>query len=127
MKIQATTELPATNEIVSALLAGKYAGDKSLLKTVKANPQKALNGHGMPITVRAVQNTEDTLHICVPAYHALDDMKIDDEQLAQVAGGEIILAVIIGAVAFTGITCAAVGLGVTLSDRDKRAQEAAAS
>ncbi len=121
MRIQTATELPATNEIVSALLAAKYADDLALLQTVRANPQTALNGSEVPVTVRAVQNTEDTLHICVPDYDVLADMKLDDEQLAQVSGGEIFISIgiAISAVFVAGTVATVVGIKVTENNREQ--------
>lgn len=121
MRTQTATELPATNEIVSALLAAKYAGDRTLLQTVKADPQTALNGSEVAVTVRAVQNTEDTLHICVPDYEVLADMKLEDEQLAQVSGGEIFISVAfaISAVFVAGAVATVVGVKVSEADRQE--------
>ncbi|MDD9806167.1 MAG: hypothetical protein OXU44_04400, partial [Gammaproteobacteria bacterium] len=121
MRTQTATELPATNEIVSALLAAKYADDQTLLQTVRDNPQTALNGSGVAVTVRAVQNTEDTLHICVPDYEVLADMKLDDEQLAQVSGGEIFISIgiAISAAFVVGTVATVVGVKVAEANREE--------
>ena len=74
-----------TNEIASALLAKKCAGDKALLSAVKSDPGEALDMRETALQVRTVQNTADVLHVCVPSYEALN--KVNDGELNQVSGG----------------------------------------
>ena len=86
----ATIQIPASNEVVSALLAKKCVDDKALLTAIKSDPAKALNMRGSSMQVRAVQNTRDVLHVCVPDYGALREEAIQElksGELGQISGG----------------------------------------
>ncbi len=80
-----TIQIPATNEVVSALLAKKYAADKALLAAVKSDPAKALNVRDAALKVRTVQNTAAVVHVCVPDYQAMRALESSD--LEQISGG----------------------------------------
>ena len=80
-----TIQIPAANEVVSALLAKKCVDDKALLAAIKSDPAKALNMRDTTVRVRAVQNTRDLLHVCVPDYEAIQEL--DSSELEQVSGG----------------------------------------
>ena len=78
-------KIPATNEIFSVLLAKKCAGDEALLAAIKSNPVKALDMRDTTLRVRAVQNTRDVLHVCVPDYEAMREL--EGSELEQLSGG----------------------------------------
>ncbi len=117
-----TTQLPITNEIVSVLQAKKFLDDRTLLAAVRADPAKALAKPVPGLSVRTVQNTRDTMNICIPDYQAIRDgtayAALDDKQMAQVSGGEIFLGIIIGIIAATATVTAVVGIAVTVADQD---------
>ena len=82
---QTAIEIPAANEVVSALLAKKYAADRALLAVVKSDPRKVLDTPETALQVRTVQNTADVLHVCVPDYEAMSELKSDE--LESISGG----------------------------------------
>ena len=126
------TQVPVTNEIVSVIWAKKCLEDRNLLAETKADPAaKALGGKTASMQVHAVQNTADTLNICIPDYKAMNDGTFDrlaDEQMADVSGGLLPLlfigvpvavaaipAVIGIATAGGAFTAAAVGAGAFIA------------
>lgn len=109
-----TKLIPPYSEMVSALLAQRCATDKEFMAQMKSRPKEALISHlpqheqdkAKDLAVRTVQNTPDTVHVCVPCYSMLEDLNVaelDDEQMEKVAGGEIIFSIIFG---FTAATIA---------------------
>ncbi|MDD9868687.1 MAG: hypothetical protein OXU50_02155 [Gammaproteobacteria bacterium] len=100
------SQLPVTNEIASVIWAKKCAADKDFLAEIKADPAaKVLERPSASMQVRTVQNTTDTLHICVPDYQKMNDGSIDeisDEQMAGVAGGFFWFIPIIAGIAIAG-------------------------
>jgi len=117
--MEAKTRLPATNEIVSVIWAKKCLEDGNFLTEMKADPAtKAFAGKTPSMQVHAVQNTADTLNICVPDYGVLNDGTVDrisDEQMAGISGGIFwfIPFLVLGAVG-AGVTAAA-GVGIAAS------------
>jgi len=89
--METNTQVPMTNEIASVVWAKRCAEDGKLLAAIKADPAaKVLERPSASMQVRTVQNTTDTLHICVPDYQRMNDGSIDeisDEQMAGVSGG----------------------------------------
>jgi len=82
-----TTQLPMTKEIASVVWAEKCLKDKAWARKVHSDPAKTL-GRGFPgEQIRTVQNTADTLHVCVPYYEATLDEVLNDEALDGIAGG----------------------------------------
>ncbi len=118
-----TAQLPATNEILSALKAKKYLDDRTLLAAVKANPAKALKmeKHIPNHSVRTVQNTRDTMNICIPDYQVVRNgtfhSALSDMQMAQISGGETVFTVITSVIGGIAGPAAVVGLGLTLADQ----------
>ncbi|MDD9807479.1 MAG: hypothetical protein OXU34_04305 [Gammaproteobacteria bacterium] len=82
-----TTQLPMTKEIASVMWAGKCLKDKAWARQVQSDPAKILGREFPGEQIRTVQNTADTLHICVPHYEATLDEVLGDEALDGVAGG----------------------------------------
>jgi len=113
-------QVPVTNEIASVIWAKKCVEDKGFLAEIKADPAaKALAGEETSMQVSAVQNTPDTLNICVPDYEMLNDGTLDqlaDEAMADVSGGLIwMLSLLAVPAAVTGagaVGAAAVAAGV---------------
>jgi len=114
-------ELPMTNEIVSVLWAKKCLDDKAWGQQVQSNPAAAIEWANDAQSVATVQNTADTLNICVPDYQAMNDgslSEISEEQMAGVSGGIFFLLPLIAVAtaaapaAATYATAAAVGTGV---------------
>jgi len=111
-------QLPITNEIASVTWAKKCAEDGKFLAAIKADPAKVFGESALPpqMQIRAVQNTADTLHVCVPDYQGLNDVSVDkisDEQMAEVSGGFFFLLPLlaIGVVAACHAVPAAIGVG----------------
>ncbi|MDD9807480.1 MAG: hypothetical protein OXU34_04310 [Gammaproteobacteria bacterium] len=109
----AHTQVPVTNEIVSVIWAKKCLEDRNLLAETKADPAtKAFGGKASSMQVRAVQNTSDTLNICIPDYAALNDGTLDrlaDKQMADVSGG-ILPLLFIGIPVAVAVVPAAIGV-----------------
>jgi len=82
-----TAQLPMTKEIASVVWAEKYLKDQAWARQVHSDPAKTLGRQFPGEQIRTVQNTADTLHICVPHYEATLDEVLDDEALDGVAGG----------------------------------------
>jgi len=110
-------ELPMTNEVVSALWAQKCLADKAWAKQIQSDPVAAIDWDKDAQSVSTVQNTADTLNICVPDYQFLRDGAADlsDEQMAGVSGGLFFLFGLLGLIGSSAATagCAAVAAGVT--------------
>ena len=99
-------QIPAANEVVSALLAKKYVADKALLTAVKNDPRKVLDMRETALQVRTVQNTAEVLNVCVPDYEAMSALKSDE--LENIAGGTLTpLATMVTALAATVSVCQA--------------------
>jgi len=84
-------ELPMTKEVASALWAQKCLADKAWAKQIQSDPVAAIEWDKDEQSVSTVQNTADTLNICVPDYQFLQDgaHQLSDEQMAGVSGGLI--------------------------------------
>jgi len=80
-------ELPMTKEIASVVWAEKCLKDKAWARQVHSDPTKTLGREFPGEQIRTVQNTADTLHICVPHYETTLDEVLGDEALDGVAGG----------------------------------------
>lgn len=129
--METNIQVPVTNEIISVIWAKKCVEDRNLLAETKADPAAGALGGKASMQVRAVQNTADTLNICIPDYRAMNDGTLDrlaDEQMANVAGGILPLlfiavpvavavapAVIAVATAGGAFTAAAVGAGAFIA------------
>jgi len=112
-------QVPVTNEIASVIWAKKCAEDKGFLAEIKADPAaKAFAGKAPSMQVCTVQNTSDTLNLCVPDYKMLNDgtLELADEAMADVSGGFIwMLSLLAVPAAVTGagaVGAAAVAAGV---------------
>ena len=109
--------LAATNELVSALLAGACQRDADLRAMAETDPKKVFSFEGVTlddkVTVRSVQNTADTVHIVVPCYESYDKIfgSLSDQQLAAISGGDAIVATIIGTIALCVGTLGGIVLG----------------
>jgi len=104
MKAQskAGTFLPPCNELASvligAVLASREGGDE--LRQAQAAVRRQLDAFER-FDVVCKQNTADELHIAVPCYDAFDDgmkaaRKLSDQELRQIAGGELSITPSIG-------------------------------
>jgi len=107
------SQLPVTNEIASVICAKKCVEDKAFLAEMKANPAAQAGVKGKVLTV---DNTANTLNICVPDYKMLKDGTLDqitDEHMADVSGGilPLLFAPIIAAAAVAPAVIAAGSAG----------------
>ncbi|MDD9868693.1 MAG: hypothetical protein OXU50_02185 [Gammaproteobacteria bacterium] len=113
--METNTQLPITNEIASVIWAKKCAVDRGFLAQIKADAATAFEGGALPASmeVRAVQNTADTLNICVPGYRGLEDAvnQLSDEQMAGVSGGLFFLFGLLGLIGTAGAVGAAAAVG----------------
>jgi len=110
------SQLPITNEIASVIWAKKCASDRGFLARIQADVGTAFEGSTLPASmqVRAVQNTADTLNICVPDYRGLNDAAVNelsDEQMAGVSGGLFFLFGLLGLIGTAGAIGAAAAVG----------------
>jgi len=121
-------ELPMTKEVASALWAQKCLADKAWAKQIQSDPAAAIDWDKDEQSVSTVQNTADTLNICVPDYRGLDDAvnQLSDEQMAGVSGGLFFLFGLLGLIGTGGLasTCAVVGsagyAGASVADANAR-------
>lgn len=63
--------------------------------------------------VNIVANTGSEIHLTLPYYDRIDEIAahaVSDEETAKVAGGEIVVAIVVGIVALGGLTAAAGGI-----------------
>lgn len=114
--METLSQLPITNEIASVIWAQKCAADKGFLAKIQADAATAFEGSALPssMEVHAVQNTADTLNICVPDYKAMNDGSLDeisDEQMAGVSGGLFFLFGLLGLIGTAGAVGAAAAVG----------------
>ncbi len=91
--------LLGTNEIIGAFAS----------KVNDAQLKAAIDS--IAVEVNLVKNTDDEVHLALPYYSVYDEVSslipLDDEALAQIAGGEIA-----GSLAIAIIGCTIAGLGV---------------
>jgi len=118
--METISQLPITNEIASVIWAKKCAADRGFLTKIRADVATAFEGSTLPpsMQVRAVQNTADTLDICVPDYRGLNDAAVNelrDEQMAGVSGGLFFLFGLLGLVGTAGTVGAAATAGAGLA------------
>ena len=107
------------NEIAAAVIADKCRTDQDFAHRMQADCKAALSS--LPgvlladdLNVSVVRNTPGRVHIMLPDYAYRKDKQqsaLTDEQMAEIAGGEIILAAI-GIIAGTLGTLAVAGLAV---------------
>ena len=110
-----------TNELVSAIIADKCRGDRGLADRMRADCKGTLTNlskgpvdDGLDVAV--VQNTPDRVHVAIPDYRFMENMagqRLTDEEMAQVAGGEIFIAGLIAGIVTGVVTGVACGAGVT--------------
>jgi len=103
-------ELPMTKEVASVIWAKKCLDDKAWAKQIQSDPARAIDWDKDAQSVVTVQNTGDTLNICVPDYKMLNDGTLDhlsEEQMAGISGGIFFLLPLFGLIA-AGATTAAV-------------------
>jgi len=116
-------EVPITKEVASVIWAKKCLDDKAWAKQVQSDPAAAIDWDKDAQSVSTVQNTADTLHVCVPDYRAMNDGSMDeisDEQMAGVSGGLLFLLPLLaigGAVAISAGT--AVGVAAAAGEFDE--------
>ncbi|MDD9806183.1 MAG: hypothetical protein OXU50_02165 [Gammaproteobacteria bacterium] len=117
--METLSQLPVTNEIASVIWAKKCLEDRNLLAEIKADPAtKALGEKVSSMQVHAVQNTADTLNICVPDYKAMNDgtlSQLSEEQMSGVAGGLFFLLPLIGLATAGAVTGAVYGAAATVA------------
>jgi len=110
-------QLPMTKEVASALWAQKCMADKAWAEQIQSDPAGAIDWDKDAQRVSTVQNTADTLNICVPDYRGLNDAvnELSDEQMAGVSGGLFFLFGLLGLIGTSAAVpaVAAVGAGVT--------------
>lgn len=109
--------LAPTNEIVAGILTSRYRQDKAFAALLDSDPKQALGSlvpdGALPagFQVRTAQNTAGLVHVPLPCYPALSDREeqaLTDKQLSDIAGGEIIGAIIVALSVIGGV-----GLGVS--------------
>jgi len=93
-------EVPMTKEVASAIWAQKCLADKAWARQIQSDPAAAIDWDKDEQSVSTVQNTADTLNICVPDYRSLQDgaTELSDEQMAGVSGGLFFLFGLLGLV-----------------------------
>lgn len=109
------TSLAPTSELIGGLMGTLCRYDADFHARLADNPTKTMQGllsqemsalkvpiEGESIHIQTVQNTEDVVHVSLPAYHILDTFQLDDEQLDSVAGGEIFFSIGMAAI-FAGV------------------------
>lgn len=124
--IEKQMDFAPTNELVAAVLGNCCKTDKAFAEQLKKDPLetlKVMNGvHDLPIqdvSVHAVQNTENVVHIPLPVYSQMPEVEkylqeqLTDEQLEGIAGGEIVASIVMG-LATVGFVLGTIGtaLGV---------------
>ena len=96
---------------------GKSWEDDSFRKQLVANPHAAIKsaaGVTIPADMNIVftdQTDENTVYVNIPPKPDMDNMELTDEQLEQVAGGEVVFMTIMG-VGIT-VTGASTAVGAT--------------
>ena len=116
---QQTIDSPVMNETLSAVIADQCREDKGLAASLLSNSRKAMGDlTNVPVSdsvdISVVQNTPDTVHIPLPHYASwekADHEKLTEDQMAQLSGGEVIIAVFIGTAAIVSVA-AAITVGV---------------
>ena len=114
---------PAVNEVAAALLGDVSRKDGAFAAGLKRNPKEALEDASgtrfVPeFKVHTVQNTADEVHVPLPAYSGMDELKyrtmLSDKELADIAGGELFMAMC-GAIALAvGTSSMAIAASITV-------------
>ena len=101
---QQTIESPMANETLSAVIADRCRENKGLAASLRSDGRKAVGdlmnapvSDGVDISV--VQNTPDTVHISLPHYASWGKAaheKLTEEEMEQLSGGEVLIAVFAG-------------------------------
>ena len=105
-----TTNVPLLNEVAAAFVADGCRGDKRAAERLRSDCRTALNDLDVrvpdSVDVRVAENTPDTVHVPLPHYNHDEAaaMTMTEDELKQISGGEIIIAVCIG----IGVTLTAV-------------------
>lgn len=118
--------LVPTSELVAGMLGKISIMNEEFHTKLSENPRQVLNDLSeddageLPsnLQVHTVQNTGDVVHVPVPAYVCLDDfaVQLSDRQLQDIAGGEVVFAIIVGlGVVGTAVTLGAVGGGAAVA------------
>ena len=91
-------------------------GDANFQVALLANPRKALRKVGVEVPasaeVKVVRNSKNSVNVVIPVHNTTSKI-LSDDQLGQLAAGEILVSAIF-AIGFTGIVAAGlVGWGIT--------------
>ena len=111
-----------SNEVAAAVIADKCRADQGLARRLQADGKAALSSLSEraladDLSVSVVRNAPGQVHVVLPDYAFQKDEEqslLTDEQMADIAGGEIILAVI-GIFAGTLGVFTAAGLAVSFA------------
>lgn len=118
-------ELAPTNELVAGIMGNMCRNNSDFFAKLNKTPKETLNSltsdidvDMSDINIHLAHNTENTVHVPLPCYQTVCTA-LSDEQLLDIAGGEvigIILATIgatvtLGFVAST-VACVAIGVAV---------------
>lgn len=125
--INKEVEFAPTNEMVAVALSNCCQADEVFAEKLKKDPLQLLRAmneeSGVPIpdiSVRTVQNTESVVHVPLPAYSQMPEMEkymqeqLTDEQLKDIAGGEIIGSIVVG-LATAAWVAGSIGIALGLS------------
>ena len=111
------------NEVAAAVIADKCRSDQDFAYRMQADCKAALSSlSGVSLAddlnVSVVRNTPERVHIMLPDYACRKDRQqslLTDEQMAEIAGGEIFIAALTLIVAGTLGTLAVTGIAVGLA------------
>lgn len=123
--LQDEKKLLPTNELIAGVLAQRCYADATFAEQLGDNPREVLQiADSSDISVQTVRNTEDVVHVPLPAYSCMPEIErklqeeLTDEQLQLVAGGEVIVAlitittIVVATTAVAGVALAAVAGGL---------------
>ena len=114
-------------ELYSAFVADECRADTGFARRMQKDCKEALSDLiGAPVSddvdVSVVLNTPDLVHVAIPDHvcDIGDHKQISEEEMAEVAGGEIIFAVLISTLVGTGLVAgASVAAGVIAHERNR--------
>lgn len=98
--IDMSKELAPTSELISGLLGSVCHKDKAMYSRLIEDPRAEINRmssyenlkYDDSFNIQTVQNTEDVVYVPLPQYEMLETMKLSDEQMQNISGGEIFVA-----------------------------------
>lgn len=120
METNQQKSIPLVNEIIGVFAASECANDDTLDRDFVADPKSTIKktvGLDIPTdaSMRTVRNTADEVNIAIPAYAALDSVAakeaLKEADMRKIAGGEVVIAAIVGTTIVAGTAVVAFGAG----------------